>query len=135
MSRVYLLDANVLIPLADESHVSHARARAWFQQGTPFATCPITQGALIRYHLREIKQSSIASAKTLLGQIAALPNHHFWPDDASYERIPTKGVTGYRQVTDAYLVLLAAEHKGILATMDEALAAIHPGTFLIPRHS
>ncbi|MEO5924593.1 MAG: TA system VapC family ribonuclease toxin [Bryobacteraceae bacterium] len=135
MSKIYLLDANVLIPLADENHVSHHRARAWFQKGTPFATCPITQGALFRYHLREIKQSSISSAKRLLERIVVLPNHHFWPDDASYEKIPVKGVTGYRQVTDAYLVLLAAEHKGVLATMDEALAAIHPETFLVPRHS
>lgn len=39
------------------------------------------------------------------------------------------------KVTDAYLVLLATRHKGVLATMDEALAAIHPGVFLLPRYS
>jgi len=70
-----------------------------------------------------------------LAGFTGLPRHHFWPADVGYERLPVKGVVGYRQVTDAYMVLLAAEHGGILATMDEALAAIHPGTFLIPRHS
>jgi hypothetical protein len=34
-------------------------------------------------------------------------------------------------VTDAYLVLLARSHRGFLATMDEALAALHPGANLI----
>jgi hypothetical protein len=34
-------------------------------------------------------------------------------------------------VTDAYLVLLAGGHGGSLATMDEALAAIHAGATLI----
>jgi toxin-antitoxin system PIN domain toxin len=134
-SRVYLLDASVLIPLVDENHTQHERARAWFVRGTPFATCPITQGALLRFHLREIKRSTIVSAKLLLERITALPNHDFWPDDASYEEIPTKGVVGYRQVTDAYLVLLAAKHDGMLATMDEALATIHPSVLLLPHYS
>ena len=40
-------------------------------------------------------------------------------------------MVGHRQITDAYLVLLARKHGGILATMDEALAAIHKGVALI----
>lgn len=133
---VYLLDANILIALADRSNVFHDRARAWFQPETLFATCPITQGALVRHYMRQAAgNASITAAKRLLGGFTSLPTHQFWPDDATYLDIPEKGVIGHRQVTDAYLVLLAARHKGVLATMDEALAAIHPGVFLLPRYS
>lgn len=134
-NNVYLLDANVLIALADRSSVLHRRAKAWFTPDTLFATCPITQGALIRHYMRQTEKPSIQAGKHLLAGFIALPTHHFWPDDASYLDLPEKGVVGHRQVTDAYLVLLAAGHNGVLATMDEALAAIHPGVFLIPRYS
>ncbi len=43
-----LLDANVLIALAVENHASHSQAVAWFATlKEPFATCEITQGALL----------------------------------------------------------------------------------------
>jgi uncharacterized protein len=130
-NKIYLLDANVLIALATPDHTLHTRARAWFQAETYFATCPITQGALLRFHLRQAAYPSIAAAKDLLSRISALPRHEFWPDDASYLKLPEKGVLGHRQVTDAYLVTLAAKHKGALATMDEALAAVHPTAVLV----
>ena len=72
------------------------------------------------------------SAKCLLESISALPRHEFWPDDASYLDMPTTGIVGHRQVTDAYLVLLARKHGGSVATMDKALASLHAGTTLLP---
>ncbi len=45
--KVFLLDANVLIALATPDHALNTRAAAWFRKGYTFATCPITQGALI----------------------------------------------------------------------------------------
>ena len=129
--RVYLLDANVLIALATPEHALNARAAAWFRQGDPFATCPITQGALIRFHLRSGIGAGAESAKFLLAGISALPRHQFWPDDASYLELPTVGIFGHKQVTDAYLALLARKRGGLLATMDEALAALHAGTRLV----
>jgi hypothetical protein len=45
--------------------------------------------------------------------------------------MPTTGIAGRRQVTDAYLALLARKHGGLLATMDRALAAVHEGSTLI----
>jgi len=130
-SKVYLLDTNVLIALATPEHTLNARAAAWFRKGYRFATCPITQGALIRFHLRAGVASTADSAKLLLKSISSLPRHQFWPDDASYLDIPTVGIIGHRQVTDAYLVLLAAKHGGAVATMDQALAAIQVGATLI----
>ena len=129
--KVYLLDCNVLIALAAPDHSLNERAAAWFRAGRPFATCPITQGALVRFHLRAGIGATAESAKLLLESIAAHPRHEFWPDDASYLDMPTAGIVGHRQVTDAYLVLLAAKHGGSLATMDQALAAHHPGATLI----
>jgi uncharacterized protein len=130
-ARVYLLDANVLIALATPDHTLHSRAVSWFYREMEFATCPITQGALMRFHMRLAERPSIQTAKELLKRIAALPGHHFWPDDATYLDLPVAGLMGHRQITDAYLVLLARHHKGTLVTLDEALAAIHKDTLLI----
>ncbi|HEY3826999.1 MAG TPA: TA system VapC family ribonuclease toxin [Bryobacteraceae bacterium] len=130
-SKVYLLDANVLIALATPEHSLNDRAVAWFRKGHRFATCPITQGALVRFHLRAGIDATAESAKLLLESISSLPRHEFWPDDVSFLEMPTTGIIGHRQVTDAYLALLARKHDALLATMDQALAAIHAGTTLI----
>jgi toxin-antitoxin system PIN domain toxin len=127
-SKVYLLDCNILIALATPEHSLNARAAAWFRKGHRFATCPITQGALVRFHLRAGVSATADSARLLLKSISSLPRHEFWPDDVSYLEMPTAGVTGHKQVTDAYLVALARKHGGSVATMDQALAAMHPGT-------
>ena len=89
--------------------VEHGNARAakWFLKGHRFATCPITQGALFRFHVRAGVEARAESAKVLLESISSLPRHEFWPDDVSYLDMPTAGIAGHRQVTDAYLVLLA----------------------------
>ena len=131
-SNVFLLDLNVLIALATPDHSLNTRAAEWFRNGHRFATCPITQGALFRFHLRAGVDATAESAKLLLKSISSLPRHEFWPDDVPYLEIPTKGIAGHRQVTDAYLVLLARKHGGSVATMDEALAALHEGATLIP---
>ncbi len=130
-NEVYLLDSNVLIALATPEHSQNLRAAAWFSKGRRFATCPITQGALVRFHLRAGVEATMESATLLLKAIAALPQHEFWPDDASYLDIQAAGIIGHRQVTDAYLALLAERHGGLLATMDKALAALHRSAALI----
>lgn len=46
---VHLLDGNVLVALVSSGHVHHAAAQRWFaSHAHPFATCPITQGTLVR---------------------------------------------------------------------------------------
>jgi uncharacterized protein len=130
-SKVYLLDANVLIALATPEHSLNDRAVAWFRKGHRFATCPITEGALVRFHLRVGVNATAESAKLLLESISTLPRHEFWPDNVSFLELPTTGIIGRRQVTDAYLALLARKHGASLATMDQALAAVHSGTTLL----
>ena len=131
-SEVHLLDSNVLIALATPEHSLNARAADWFRKGYRFATCPITQGALFRFHLRAGVDATAESAKLLLESISTLPRHEFWPDDVSYLDLPKVGIVGHRQVTDAYLALLARRHGGTLATMDQGLAAVQAGVVLIP---
>jgi uncharacterized protein len=119
-----LLDANVLIALVVADHVHHDPAEAWLA-GLPgyFATCPITQGSLVRLLIREGRSPD--TAQTVLSALAAEKRHEFWPDDVAYSRVSLKGVVGQRQVTDAYLAQLAREHDGRLATFDQGLAKLH----------
>jgi uncharacterized protein len=119
-----LLDANVLIALVVEEHVHHGQAEAWFvTSGTSFATCPITQGSLMRLLIRE--GQSAEAARSVLQEITASPRHEFWPDNASYHDIPIAGIIGHRQVTDAYLAHLARSYSARLVTFDQALAKLH----------
>ena len=119
-----LLDANVLIALLVDDHVHHTAAENWFTgiDGN-FATCPSTQGSLMRLLIRE-GQPAIA-ARAVLSQTAASPRHEFWPDHVPYTDVPVQGIIGHRQVTDAYLAQLARSHGARLATFDQALAKLH----------
>jgi toxin-antitoxin system PIN domain toxin len=120
----FLLDGNMLIALALPDHVHAGRARAWFVAlEDSFATCPITQGSLMRAVLRE--KSDVSTASAILTSIVDLPNHVFWPDALPYRDVRLQGVIGHRQVTDAYLAQLARENEGRLATFDSGLAALH----------
>ena len=59
----YLLDGNVLVALADSAHVHHDAAVKWFASvAAPFATCPITQGTLIRMLLQFNAVADVAEA-------------------------------------------------------------------------
>jgi hypothetical protein len=119
-----LLDANVLIALLVGDHVHHEVAEDWFaDMNANFATCPITQGSLIRLLIRE--GQSAVSALAVLGRTVVSPRHEFWPDELSYADVPTPGMVGHRQVTDAYLAQLARAHGSRLATFDRAMAQLH----------
>lgn len=120
-----LLDANLLIALLVQDHVHHEVAEQWATQRTgPFATCPVTQGSLVRLLVRE--GASAEEAARFLGEVLADDRHRFWPDDLGYDAVDLRAVVGHRQVTDAYLAALARAHGGRLATLDRGLAAVHP---------
>lgn len=124
--RVLLLDANVLIALADSSHVHHEPAVRWFASGSPlFATCPFTQGTLLRMLLRSGSVPDIAVAAQVLKGFTSHRNHRFWPADLQFDSVGWSGVLGHRQITDAYLAALARHHGGMLASLDRGLVALH----------
>lgn len=125
-----LADGNLLIALIVVDHVHHDRAVEWFATEEPtLATCPITEGTLLRFLIREGTSASVAIG--VLDAIRAAPWHRFWADDIPYEAAQLGGVIGHRQVTDAYLVALGRHHGGRVATLDKGLAALHGGDVLL----
>lgn len=121
---ITLLDSNVLIALAVHDHVHHDVAIDWLGSiDDQVATCPITQGALIRMLLRRGVRPD--QALNQLGSIAAQPRHEFWPDNVPFTAVSMAGVIGHRQVTDAYLAQLARSRAGRLASFDQGLAQLH----------
>jgi toxin-antitoxin system PIN domain toxin len=132
---VFLLDANVLIALAWPEHEFHEKVGRWFIRHTRagWATCPFTQGAFVRV-LSNAAFSADAltpeNALRVLESNLSLPGHHFWADSISVpEALRSIGVqlTGHRQITAAYLVGLAIQHKGRFATLDKGIGALGGG--------
>lgn len=119
-----LLDANVLIALVVADHVYHEAAEEWFVGSEDsFATCPITEGRLLRLLIRE--GQSADNAQSILNAMKDNERHEFWPDSVTYSDVPLNGVLGHRQVTDSYLAQLARAQDGRLATFDQGLAKLH----------
>lgn len=120
----FLADGNVIVALTVVDHVHHRHALEWFESEAPdLATCPITEGTLVRFLLRA--GHSAPQAMDVLDGIRAATWHRFWSDDIPLRRPDIAGVVGHRQVTDAYLVALAKHHGGRLVTFDRGLAAMH----------
>lgn len=119
----HLLDGNVLVALVVEDHVHHAATKAWFETAGDFATCPITQGTLLRVLLRAGMPA--AEAGRVLDGVTRHEAHEFWADDLGYHDVDLCRVVGHRQVTDAYLAQLARSRSHRLATLDRGLADLH----------
>lgn len=124
-----LLDVNVLIALLDADHVSHASATQWFAAngGDGWASCPITQNGCIRVmaHPSYPNAFPVAVLVDRLAEAAAHSRHEFWPDDATVldrDIVDCARIHGPAQLTDAYLLALAVEHRGRLVTFDKSIA-------------
>jgi toxin-antitoxin system PIN domain toxin len=124
---VWLLDGNLLTALAISSHVHHDRALAWFYaRPRRFATCSVTEGTLLRLHMMSAVDTSASAAWATLEQLRQMQGYEFWMDGFSYDEVSHRGLTGHRQITDAWLAELARQRGGRLATIDSGLAAFHP---------
>lgn len=123
----WLLDGNVLVALRIDSHVHHDRVHRWFARlgRDNFATCILTQGTLLRVHMKTAANDSAAAAWESLREVSAHPKHEWWGDSLSFLKVPHRNLQGSAQVTDAWLAETARRHKGRLATLDSALAALH----------
>lgn len=128
----FLLDANVLIALAWPEHEFHERVGRWFaarHSKSGWATCPVTQAAFVRILSNPAfspNALSPANALRVLETNLSLPDHEFWPDSLAVpDAVGVVGtrLRGHQQVTEAYLLGLALQHRGRLATMDEGIVA------------
>ena len=129
-----LLDVNTLVALAWPNHVHHVAAQRWFRDrhAEGWATCPLTESGFVRVSSspRATQESkSPAEAVLLLRRLVALDGHAFWADDVSLardEHLAVERMVGYRQVTDAHLLVLAIHHGGRLVTFDRAIRTLVP---------
>ncbi len=134
-----LLDVNVLVALFDEAHAFNERAHLWLESNKEngWASCPLTENGLTRilsnrnYSLK-IQRSVDWILESLSGFCRAT-NHEFWPDEVSLRdsRIfATDRIHSSRQITDLYLLALAAHRGGRLVTFDQAipLSVVKPAT-------
>lgn len=142
MSR-YLLDVNAVIALIDPRHVHHDRAHDWFAARVPdvWHTCPIVQNGVVRIvsHPKYPNSQPVPAVLASLASLAARDDHLFLPDSVSLldASVHTERLLASSQVTDAYLLHLAATNDAQLATFDPRLvtAPVPSGAeflFLIP---
>ena len=129
MTTTHLLDVNVLIALVDPDHVQHETAHDWFTAsgGESWATCPMTENALLRILGHPRYPNSLGTPAAVVPHLSALrrsSGHVFWPDDVGLldaKLVRADKLSTHAQVADTYLLALAAAHRGKLATFDRRL--------------
>jgi len=127
-ARVALLDVNVLVALFDPDHVHHEIAHDWFADNhqAGWATCPITENGFVRVVSNPAYGSGVRSGAVVesFRKFRQAPGHAFWTDGVSLSDEGLFDVTlvsGYRQLTDIYLLGLAHRMGGCLATFDRTI--------------
>jgi toxin-antitoxin system PIN domain toxin len=128
-----LLDVNALVALAWDSHVHHARMRAWFAENSSggWATCPLTESGFVRVSSNpQVLPAVIGidAARAVLSALRALDAHRFLTDDVSLSESDVPAITGHRQVTDAHLLTLARRRGVRLVTFDAGVLALSQGS-------
>lgn len=129
MSRVALLDVDVLVALFDPDHIHHEAAHAWFaaRRTSGWASCPLTENGLARVLANPSYAPNPERPSAVLARLrtfCASGHHVFWPDDVSLRDVrifrASLPVTS-RQLTDVYLLALAKRKGGCLATFDRSI--------------
>jgi len=128
-----LLDVNVLLAISLEAHEHHSLVREWML-GDPnmvFATCAVTEISLLRLLMNPVINENPVDAVTGVELLASLHRH---PRHRFLEKIPSacdermanllNRVSGYRQITDAFLVAIAKANGCKLATLDRKLEEV-----------
>lgn len=126
--KVALLDVNVLIALIDPAHEFHGAAHAWFKRNRHhgWAACPITENGCLRIMGKPgypFPGLTVDRVRGILPELVLVEGHRFWPDSFSLldaNRINLSDA-GSKQLTDLYLMGLAATHGERLATFDRTI--------------
>lgn len=122
----FLLDVNVIIAILDPEHIHHSKAQRWFEQEghIHWLTCPTTENGVVRI----VSGSRYPGVSTTpmqvlerLESLRVLGHHEFVPDALSLldrSVFQHGSLLSSRQVTDSYLLGIAAHHSAALATLD-----------------
>ncbi len=129
MSRIALLDVNLLLALSNPKHTHHEIAHDWFadNHSDGWATCAVTENGFIRVLSNTAARAGTfrpAEVVDLLRRFCAAKEHVFWPDAVSLTDntlFNASVIRGYRQVSDVYLLGLAKKMGGYLATFDAGI--------------
>lgn len=126
-----LLDVNVLVALAWDSHVHHVAARRWFlaEAEHGWETCPVTESGFVRVSANPKvlpHPISVAAAREVLDRLRSFRGHGFVTDDVAQVDPDLPEIHGHRQVTDTHLVALARRNGTALVTFDVPLARLAP---------
>ncbi|MGD9588932.1 MAG: TA system VapC family ribonuclease toxin [Pyrinomonadaceae bacterium] len=125
-----LLDVNLLIALLDPDHIFHERGHEWWAANHEigWASCPLTENGVVRImsnpNYSERLDYSPGDLIKLLRRFAKQSDHEFWPDDLSFrdkKAFAFERIHGSRQLTDVYLLALAARNGGRLVTFDSGI--------------
>ncbi|MDR2454265.1 MAG: hypothetical protein LBD51_06945 [Bifidobacteriaceae bacterium] len=123
-----LLDVNSLIALLDQAHLHHGAVRSFMLHNADagWATCPITQNGCLRVMAQPAYPGglSVGQVAALLAAATGADAHEFWACDVSLldpAVAETERLLGPGQVTDAYLLALAATRGGRLVTFDRRI--------------
>ena len=129
---VSLLDVDALIALVDSAHVGHGAIQNWFMSHYRFgwATCPLTENGMVRILSQAAYPGGRRTPAEVIEILSALKTafaefHQFWPNDISLvddSIFNSALIAGPRQITDIYLLGLAAKHNAKLVSFDRSLA-------------
>lgn len=124
-----LLDVNALMALAWPNHQHHRAvvARLDGPLAPEWATCALTQLGFVRLSSNPAVvgvRRTPAHALDLLGELVADARHRYLTPLPSLSEAARhfRHLLGHQQVTDAYLLAVAAAHDAVLLTLDRRLA-------------
>ncbi|HEV2646624.1 MAG TPA: TA system VapC family ribonuclease toxin [Acidobacteriaceae bacterium] len=127
--RRYLPDLNCLIALADPDHPHYGTAKQWFvQDGSKgWGVCPLTEAGFVRVTTNPSygrRARTVSQATAILAGFTRSPGYFYWPIERPWAVLTAPFVDrifGHQQVTDAYLLGLAVQQRGVLITFDRGL--------------
>ena len=107
--------------------VHHDAAHQWFAEmgSQSWATCPITENGYVRIASHPNypnRPGDVQAVLAILRQFCMAAGHHFWREDTSVrEMLEPNTLITHIQITDLYLLGLAVQHRGKLATFDHRI--------------
>ncbi|MFT4011657.1 MAG: PIN domain-containing protein [Nocardioidaceae bacterium] len=123
-----VLDVNVLIALAHQSHPHYPAAKAWWdaslERGEPFTVPDFVEAGFVRIatHPRADRPLQLADAYDFLTSLQGTQTFVRWVTsprtNAIFRRIASESNTRGSRISDAWIAALAAAYGGTVVTFD-----------------